>query len=61
MEEPETLTPENDINFRKEYELGIDNKKYKLIIELEINEIRFELISISEISCFKLYLYEHNT
>ena len=62
MEEQETIEPENgkEMKLKKEYEWIEENKKYKLKIELNINEIIFELNLISEISYYtyiKKYKY----
>ena len=59
-EEQETIEPEIVKELKKEYELNDENKKYKLKIELNINEIIFELNLISEISYYtyiKKYKY----
>ena len=56
-----TLENDNKIELKKEFELNIDEQKYKIIIELYQDEITFELILESELSCYnyiKRYNYE---
>ena len=63
VEELEIIDPEIGIEkeLKKEYELNSENKKYKLKIELNINEIIFELNLISEISYYNyIRKYKYN-
>ena len=62
-EEQETIEPEigKEIEMKKEYELNEGNKNYILKIELNINEIIFELNLISEISYYNyIRKYKYN-
>ena len=63
MDEQETTKPEfmKGIELKKEYELKEENKIYKLKIELDKDEIIFELNLISELSYYnyiKRYEYK---
>ena len=63
MEEEETTEPEfkKEIELKKEYELKEENKIYKLKIELDKDEIIFELNLISELSYYNyIKRYDYN-
>ena len=46
---------------KKEYELNIDNKRYKLNIEVKMDEIIFKLRIISEISFYNyIWKFKYN-
>ena len=63
MDEEETTEPEfkKEIELQKEYELKEENKIYKLKIELDKDEIIFELNLISELSYYNyIKRYDYN-